>query len=143
MKGAIAVEHQPSALFLLTDLESVLDKLLETAQRKQGLVVSGDVKGLQELLQKEDEMLMELHSLKARINEGALSSPKASLGPEIQGLKDKVGRKALRLKNLNGQNQVLLSKSLEMVRYELGLFIPQNDYSKAAKSPPIAFDKKM
>lgn len=143
MKGAISVEHESSALFFLTNLESVLDTLLEMAEQKQDLVVSGDVLKLEDLLQKEDEIVAKLESLKARVNEEALSSLKADVSLDIRRLKDAVGCKAVRLQNLNQQNQNLLSKSLEIVRYELGLFIPQGDYSKVSKPPPIAFDKKM
>jgi len=47
------------------------------------------------------------------------------------------------LRSINDQNQRLISKSLEIVKYELGLFLPKDDYFNTSEMAPIAFDQKV
>jgi flagellar biosynthesis/type III secretory pathway chaperone len=136
------LERQTSILFLLSNLSSALDALLETAEQKQRLVVAGDCIGLEQLIRKEEKILQDIQKLQARMGDEPVSSPDEPQDSEAVKLKQELAQKMRRLQVLNEQNQKLLSKSLEMVRYELGLFIPQDDYSKASKTPPIAFDQK-
>lgn len=143
MKGAIAVEQETSTLLLLEKLESIFDTLLETAEEKQCLVVAGDSSGLEELILREEQVLKDLESLENQVREEAFSQPGIGGCTSLARLKQVVAQKAMRLERLNEQNQKLMSKGLEIVRYELGLLLPQDDYSKTLKTPPIAFDEKV
>ncbi len=137
------MEQETSTLLLLEKLESIFDTLLETAEEKQCLVVAGDSSGLEELILREEQVLKDLESLENQVREEAFSQPGIGGCTSLARLKQVVAQKAMRLERLNEQNQKLMSKGLEIVRYELGLLLPQDDYSKALKTPPIAFDEKV
>lgn len=121
----------------------MLDTLIDTAKEKQRLVVEGDCQGLEEILRKEGQVLQDLQTIQERMGAEPLLPPDESGSSEAQvRLKHDVAQKVRQLQMLNEQNQKLLSKSLEIVRYELGFLIPQDDYTKVSKNPPIAFDQK-
>ena len=62
---------------------------------------------------------------------------------ELARLKADIERKVFMLRSLNNQNQKLIARSLEIVRYDLGLFLPKEDYFKALKTAPLVFDQKV
>ncbi len=130
-------------LFLLRNMGSVLDKLLELANEKQQLVVAGDCKGLEEIILREEKVVQELNSLQTEFEENGLGLSETGGCKQTVQLKEALKQKALSLKRLNQRNQTLISKSLEIVRYELGLLMPKQDYFKVSETSPIAFDQKV
>jgi flagellar biosynthesis/type III secretory pathway chaperone len=143
LKQQTSGKQETSTLFLLSGLGSLLDGLIDTAKEKQRLVVAGDCQGLEEIIRKEQQMLNDLDTLQERLGAEPLLVADDPESSEVQArLKGEVAEKVRRLQTINEQTQKLLAKSLEIVRFELGLFLPQDDYSKASKNPPIAFDQK-
>ncbi|HHX09938.1 MAG TPA: flagellar protein FlgN [Firmicutes bacterium] len=137
------MEQQNTSLFLLSSLNLFLDTLIESAKEKQRLVIVGDCSGLEQIIRKEEKTLQDLQAIQERLGAEPLLLPdEPDSGETLDKLKQEAAQKVRQLQVLNEQNQELISKSLEIVRYELGLFIPQDDYSKTSKTPPIAFDQK-
>lgn len=144
LKGAMVMEPRNSTLlFLLTNTESALDRLLKMAEKKQQLVVAGDCEGLEAIILREEKALQDLNSLRTDFEEKAFSPLELSSSKQLVELQDVLRQKALLLQRFNQRNQKLISKSLEIVRYELGLLMPKEDYFKVSETSPIAFDQKV
>ncbi|HHY16588.1 MAG TPA: flagellar protein FlgN [Firmicutes bacterium] len=131
-------------LLLLNDIGAILDTLLEIAGEKQRLVVMGDCLGLERKIKEEEEALESLNRLGTRFDEDNRFRLDNLAGTEeLARLKADIERKVFMLRSLNNQNQKLIARSLEIVRYDLGLFLPKEDYFKALKTAPLVFDQKV
>jgi len=129
---------------LLNQIEKILDRLTSLAHNKQKFVVTGDCAGLEAVLAEEMEVIWGLKDLEE------FTGPNGDffLGDilnreEYSATKVRLSQKASALRRLNEQNQRLISKSMEIVQYELGLFLPKDDYFKTRELAPIAFDQKV
>ena len=137
------MESQSSIiLLLLNNIEVILDKLLDLAGEKQRLVISGDCVGLDAIVKEEEEVLESLSAIQTQFEDNGSRLTGLAESEDFCNLKPGLVHKTFLLRRLNDQNQKLLSKSLELVRYELGLFLPREDYFQASKTAPIAFDQK-
>ena len=137
------MEQGAADLFLLTKLESSLDMLLETGKEKQSLVIKGDSPGIERLIRKEEKILHGLKQIESQMEQKPLLLSEIDCGHKLGELQNSIAAKFALLGTMNEQNQKLISKSLEITRFELSLFIPQDNYSHAVRNQPIAFDKKV
>ncbi len=129
-------------LLLLNNIETILDKLLDLAGEKQRLIISGDCVGIDAIVKEEEEVLENLSAIEAEFEDKGFELTCLAENEDLGSLKPGLGHKAFLLRRLNNQNQKLISKSLELIKYELGLFLPREDYFKTSKTVPIAFDQK-
>lgn len=130
---------------ILEDMVSVLDRLLTFSREKQEAVVRGDVASLEDIVRREEDALRLVESLgkeQEMLLAGGWGQPSPQNAKDVTCLEKAVRDKILLLKTINEQNQRLISKSLDMVRYELRLLVPKNGYGPAIKMQAIKFDQK-
>ena len=138
-------ESSRSLSEILEDMVSVLDQLLAFSGEKQDAVLRGDVASLEDVVRREEDALRLIESLekerKMLIGDGPGQAPPQE-AEDVSCLEKAVRDKILLLKTINEQNQRLIAKSLDMVRYELGLLLPKNGYGPAIKMQALRFDQK-
>ncbi len=137
------MEQEVYGLFLLTSLESALDNLLESAREKQHLVVLGDSFRIEELLVEEEKLLDDLKRIHNIIKSDHMLCLEISDCPDAVQIQQRIHAKFSEFKMINEQNQKLISKGLEIIKYELSLLMPQNEYSNTLKNSSIVFDRKI
>mgnify|MGYP001222633216 CR=1 FL=1 len=130
---------------LLNRLELVLERLIDLARKKQDFVIAGDCGGLERVLAEEAAALGDLEYLEKQFGGRDDSCILGDIlkRDEYRSAKTFLTEKASLLRSINDQNQRLISKSLEIVKYELGLFLPKDDYFNTSEMAPIAFDQKV
>ncbi len=130
---------------LINQLDLVIERLIDLARKKQDFVIAGDCSGLETVIREETAALLDLKYLEEQFTDGGHSCVLEDIlqKDEYRSAKNTLAKKASLLRRLNHQNQRLISKSLEIVKYELGLFLPKDDYFKTSELAPIAFDQKV
>lgn len=127
--------------FILREIGSAIDKLIDLAEKKSEAIVDGDIDRLNELTAEEGVVSRSLASLEdERIR---LMGSTGEDDPEVEQLRQSLREKADKMKALNERNQELLKQGLRLVEFELKLLIPQPSYKGTPAKGPVVFDHKV
>lgn len=127
---------------VLLEIGLAMDSLLDLSSKKTGTLTSGDVVGLERLLSVEQDLIQRLGFLeteRASCSEDTASAVNA----EALDLRESLKEKAKRISEINARNQSLLRQGLNIVKYELRLFLPQGKYGSALALGPLVFDHRV
>lgn len=125
--------------FILREMGSVLDKLIELAGRKADVVCANDTEGLDEIVRAEEQAARDLAALEEE-RACVIAEEAESYAGEVEELRLALHGKAERLRVLNERNQRLLRQGLELIEFEMKLFMPQPSYKNAARPGPMLVD---
>ncbi len=122
--------------FILPELETILDGLINLSYEKQSALVANDIPSLENALLHETKLVETLESV-GRNHNGL----EFSRLPYDHPLKTKI----LKLRELNIVTQRLINTALRLVQYNLKLFIPQESgyWGNKALESPLKFDRKV
>lgn len=127
--------------FILREIGSAIDKLIDLAEKKSEAIVDGDIDRLNELTAEEGVASRSLASLEdERIR---LMGSTGEDDPEVEQLRQSLREKADKMKALNERNQELLKQGLRLVEFELKLLMPQPSYKGTPAKGPVVFDHKV
>lgn len=127
--------------FILREIGSAIDKLIDLAEKKSEAIVDGDIDRLNELTAEEGVVSRSLASLEdERIR---LMGSTGEDDPEVEQLRQSLREKADKMKTLNERNQELLKQGLRLVEFELKLLMPQPSYKGTPAKGPVVFDHKV
>ncbi|HHY44750.1 MAG TPA: flagellar protein FlgN [Firmicutes bacterium] len=127
--------------FILREIGSAIDKLIDLAEKKSEAIVDGDIDRLNELTAEEGVVSRSLASLEdERIR---LMGSTGEDDPEVEQLRQSLREKADKMKALNERNQELLKQGLRLVEFELKLLMPQPSYKGTPAKGPVVFDHKV
>ena len=125
---------------VLSEMDAVLDSLIDISRQKQEIIVRGDSKALESILPLEEGLLNDLDLLEKERMERYQA---AQSGTEaVNALRRTLRDKAALVSAANERNQALLRQGLEIARYILGLFVPDVGYGKQAAAGPLVFDHR-
>ncbi|MGI6662016.1 MAG: flagellar protein FlgN [Bacillota bacterium] len=127
--------------FVLREIASAMDKLIDLAGQKSEAIVDGDIPRLNEVTAEEEELSRSLAALEEERLRLVGSSDQGD--PEIDRLRQSLREKADRIEVLNERNQELLRQGLRLVEFELKLLLPQPSYSGTPAKGPVVFDHKV
>lgn len=127
--------------FVLREIASAMDKLIDLAGQKSEAIVDGDIPRLNEVTAEEEELSRSLAALEKERLRLVGSSDQGD--PEIDRLRQSLREKADRIEVLNERNQELLRQGLRLVEFELKLLLPQPSYSGTPAKGPVVFDHKV
>lgn len=127
---------------LLLEIGSALDALTELAERKSVVVSDGDTRALDGIVRTEEELSRKIADLEEkRIQIAAESfSESPAESSEIEKLRLSLCGKAEKLKVLNERNQRLIRQGLDLVEFQLKLFMPKPLYKGASRPGPMLVD---
>jgi len=126
---------------VLSEIDVVVDGLLDICSRKQEVLISGDVAALEKLIPAEEDLMARLELLeKERCSMVELLDAEAG---EVARLRDSLREKAKKIAGTNERNRRLLKQGLEIVQYELRLLLPQGGYGNPAAKGPLVFDHRV
>lgn len=127
--------------FILREIGSAIDKLIDLAEKKSEAIVDGDIDRLNELTAEEGVVSRSLASLEdERIR---LMGSTGEDDPEVEQIRQSLREKADKMKALNERNQELLKQGLRLVEFELKLLMPQPSYKGTPAKGPVVFDHKV
>lgn len=118
-----------SLSLILSEIGSAMDGLLELGKKKTEAVVSRDIGGLEKLIPPEQDLVRRIEAL-----ESERQAAPAQSGSEIERLKVALREKAKRIAEINERNRGLLRRGLDLVQYELKLFLQEGR--------PLVFDHR-
>ena len=109
-----------SLSFILSEIGSVMDQLLDTSQKKLEILVDQDLAGLEKLIPAEQELVHRLSTL-----EDERMATDDCDDSEVAHLKAALREKAEKITEINERNRGLLRKGLDLVEYELKLLFSE------------------
>jgi len=118
-----------SLSLILSEIGSAMDDLLEIGEKKTGVLVARDISGLEKLIPAEQDLVRRLEALENERQAAATDS-----GSEIERLKVALREKAKRIAEINERNRGLLRRGLDLIQYELKLFLQEGK--------PLVFDHR-
>ena len=119
-----------SLSFILSEIASAMDALLELGREKTAVLVSRDIAGLEKLIPSEQDLLRRLEALESERRKAG-----NEFCPEIERLRVSLRDKAQRIADINERNRGLLRRGLDLVQYELKLFFQEGK--------PLVFDHRV
>ncbi|MGE5579864.1 MAG: flagellar protein FlgN [Bacillota bacterium] len=114
---------------ILSEIGSTMDGLLELGKRKAEILVRRDISGLEKLIPSEQDLVRRLEEL-----ESERQAVPAQSDSEIELLRVTLKEKAKRIAEMNERNRGLLRRGLDLVQYELKLFLQEGK--------PLVFDHR-
>ncbi len=129
----------PEWLKMLCQLEEIIDRLLDMAEEKRAVIVSGDVTALEGLVREETGLLARMtnaeearqrsvvtYAIRQRMDPKAVTLAEllptvqdAALREELSGLRAQLQEKLERLEQLNRRNEELLITQRDITRFML------------------------
>ena len=119
-----------SLSFILSEIGSAMDALMDIGRKKAEVLVSRDIAGLEKLIPSEQDLVRRLHALETEREKAGSES-----GAEIELLRVSLKDKAQRIAEINERNRGLLRRGLDLVQYELKLFFQEGK--------PLVFDHRV
>ncbi len=130
---------------ILSEIDSVLDEMIEFSQKKLQTLVSGDAQGLSEIVLCEIKLLERLSLMEEKCrgtSPGVLQSPPGAETISTHPLVEGVRNKAAILKEANELNQALIVQGMKIVEHEMRFLTGQEPGYEIALSRPLVFDKR-
>ena len=119
-----------SLSFILSEIGSAMDALLELGLKKAEALSSRDISGLEALIAREQDLVRHLAALEVEREKHREES-----GPETERHRLSLKDKAQRIVKINERNRGLLRRGLDLVQYELKLFFQEGK--------PLVFDHRI
>jgi flagellar biosynthesis/type III secretory pathway chaperone len=123
-------------------MDAAMDALLDVSSKKQEMLVSGDVAGLEKVVSAEQDLVAKLELLESD-RSSAGEPPDEKAAGQVIGLRKSLREKAKKITDTNERNRGLLRQGLEVVQYELRLLLPQAGYGNPAARGPLVFDHRI
>lgn len=120
--------------FILSEIGSAMDALLDLAGKKSDVLVERDIAGLEKLIPSEQDLVVKLEALEKE-RRAAAAEMTGPDSPEIDRLRQSLKQKAKRIAETNERNRGLLRRGLDIVQYELKLFFQEGK--------PLVFDHRV
>ncbi len=127
---------------ILSEIGSVMDGLIELGSKKTDVLVQRDIAGLERLIPAEQELVSRLDTLEKE-RSAAATAVGGPAGPEVLSIRESLRQKAKRIAEISERNRGLLRKGLEIVQYELKLFLPEGNYRGPGLREPLVFDHRV
>ena len=127
---------------VLSEMDGAMDVLLDMSSKKQEMLVSGDVVGLEKVVSAEQDLVAKLELLESERSSAGEPSDEKGAG-QVAGLRKSLREKAKKITDTNERNRGLLRQGLEVVQYELRLLLPQAGYGNPAAKGPLVFDHRV